>query len=73
MCYVSPLFFLVILFFFFFFSSLALQEERSVARMSVDFVQRGRGHGTESKTKQTNKKFQDLGHFSEDIHDIAAV
>lgn len=37
--------------------------------MSVDFIQRGRGHEPESKTKQT----QALGHFSENICDIAAV
>lgn len=55
-----------------FFSSLPLQQERSVARMSVDFIQRGRGHEPESKTKQT-KQTQALGHFSENIRDIAAV
>jgi len=38
----------------------------------MDFIQRGRGHEPESKTKQT-KQSQALGHFSENICEIAAV
>lgn len=53
----------------FFFPSLSLQQERSVARMSVDLTQRGRSHEPERKMKQ----IQALGRSSENICGITDV